>query len=172
MKAKTTIRERKEIETEMKNPLTEGKVILVTGIETTVFRTEEYDVPVAFYKCSDTGDEFTTPEQSEAWTDNLYGQYRKRHGIPSPDEIRSIRESYGMTLRQITLLLGFGVNQYAQYEKGQVPSESNGKLLRLAMKKENLLTLLKSSENCFGKEEYRMLRKNISSKSFQIQGEC
>lgn len=155
------IRNLKEIETDMKNPLTEGKVLLVTGIETTIFRTEAYDVPVSFYKTADTGDEFTTTEQSEAWTTSLYDQYRKRHGIPSPEEIRGLRESLDLTYRQMTLLLGFGTNQYAQYEKGQVPSESNGKLLSLAMKKQNLLTLLKSGKECFSPEEYKTIRQRI-----------
>lgn len=63
----------------------------------------------------------------------------------------------------MTLIMGFGPNQYSQYEKGQVPSESNGKLIRLAMKKENMMILLKESANKFDDREFKQLKAKISA---------
>lgn len=150
--------------TDMKSPFTGGKVSEFRGVESMDFRKETFNVPVRFFKCADTGQEFTTSEQDDEWSENLYGQYRRKHGIPSPDEIKSIRLKYGLTLREITLILGFGENQYSQYEKGQVPNESNGKLIALANKRANMLSLLRLSKERFTKEEYLNLRTRISEK--------
>ena len=70
---------------------------------------------------------------------------RVRHGIPFPEEIKATREKYGLSLAAISKILGFGINQYANYENGQVPSESNGKMILAARNKNFILSLLDSS---------------------------
>ena len=114
------------------SPFTGGKVREVFKQETMSFRGENYLVHSKYYVCEDTGQEFTTTEQDDSTLNDLYAQYRIKHGIPFPDEIASIRKRYGLNQSQIGKLLGFGVNQWARYEGGQVPSESNGRLSRMS----------------------------------------
>ena len=76
-----------------------------------------YEVPVRFYKCVDSGEEFTTGDQDEEWSTVLYSQYRQKHGIPSPDQIHELRSQIGLSLQELTSILGFGTNQLSQYEK-------------------------------------------------------
>lgn len=144
------------------SPFTGGKVKEVTKIETQTFRKESYNVHVRYYECVDTGEKFTTTEQDQLLFNDLYAQYRVKHGIPFPDEIKEIRLRYGLNYAQIAKILGFGVNQYAQYENGQVPSESNGKMILAIQKKETMLSLLEVSKDEFDSQEYETLKQKVN----------
>jgi transcriptional regulator with XRE-family HTH domain len=127
------------------------------------FRKENYTVHARYYVCEDTGEKFTTTEQDELKFNELYGQYRVRHGIPFPEEIKATREKYGLSLAAISKILGFGINQYANYENGQVPSESNGKMILAARNKDFMVSLLDSSREQFSETEYTKIRNSILS---------
>ena len=101
---------------EMISPFTGGKVKEVRAVEEHMFRKETYSVHVRYYVCVDTGERFTTTDQDELMFNELYSQYRVRHGIPFPSEIKEIRERYGLNYSQMSKILGFGINQYAQYD--------------------------------------------------------
>ena len=146
---------------EIKSPFTGGKVKEVSTVEEHEFRKEQFSVHVRYYVCEDTSERFTTTEQDELLFNELYSQYRVNHGIPFPEEIKSIRLHYGLNYQQITKILGFGVNQYAQYEKGQMPSESNGKLLSATMNRQFMLHLLEDSRAEFGEGEYNKVYQSI-----------
>ena len=147
------IKTKQEVE-QLKSPFTGGKVKEVSTIEEHEFRKEKFSVHVRYYICEDTGEKFTTTEQDELLFNELYSQYRVNHGIPFPEEIKGIRLRYSLNYQQITKILGFGANQYAQYEKGQMPSESNGKLLSAAMNRAFMLHLLEGSRAEFDEAEY------------------
>ena len=142
---------------EMRSPITGGKVKEVYENERQDFRGESFVVRSHYFVCLDTGEKFTHSKYPDTALDDLYAQYRNRHGIPFPDEIKAIRERYGMSYRQITAVLGFGENQYSQYEKGQVPSESNGKMIAAIKEKQVMLDMLERSKEEFDTEEYEKL---------------
>lgn len=144
-------------ETIIKSPYTGGKAEAVYALEKMEFRGEEFLVHGQYYRCKDTGEKFSTEEQDTATLNDLYSQYRIKHGIPFPDEIRAIRQRYGMNYSQIGKLLGFGVNQWAKYEAGQVPSESNGRLISALRRKDATLSLLKDLKELFDKPEYEKM---------------
>lgn len=146
---------------DIKSPFTGGKAKEVSTVEEHEFRKERFSVHVRYYVCEDTGEHFTTSEQDELLFNELYSQYRVKHGIPFPEEIKNVRAHYGLNYQQITKILGFGVNQYAQYEKGQVPSESNGKLLSAIMNQQFMLHLLEDSRAEFAEEEYHKVLQSI-----------
>ena len=147
---------------DMKSPLTGGKVKEVSTIEDAEFRKEKYRVHVRYYVCEDTGEQFTTTEQDTLQFNDLYSQYRIRHGIPFPDEIKEIRTRYGLNYSQISRILGFGTNQYAKYENGEVPSESNGKMIAAIRDKNVLLGLLKGCKDTFQPAEYDRILTSIN----------
>lgn len=149
---------------DMKSPFTGGRVKEVSAIETKNFRKEDFRVHVRYYICEDTGEQFTTTEQDMLQFNELYAQYRIKHGIPFADEIKEIRQRYSLNYSQISRILGFGANQYAKYESGEVPSESNGKMIAAIREKEVLLRLLRSCKSCFNAPEYdRILTSVIKS---------
>lgn len=147
---------------DMISPFTGGKVKEIRTVEEQVFRKETYSVHVRYYICEDTEERFTTKEQDELMFNELYSQYRVKHGIPFPSEIKEIRERYALNYSQMSKILGFGVNQYAQYENGQMPSESNGKMILAAGKKEVMLQFLEATKAEYEDAEYQRLKQAIT----------
>ena len=148
---------------DMESPFTGGKVIEVCDVEEKEFRKGKYQVHVRYYQCCDTGEQFTTDEQDTLMCNDLYGQYRVKHGIPFPEEIKSIRQHYGLTYSQITRILGFGINQYKEYEKGTVPSESNGKIIQMIRSREGMLMLLNASRGVFEPAEFDKVTEQVKA---------
>ena len=156
---------------DLKSPFTGGRVKEVSTVEEHEFRKETFSVHVRYYVCEDTSEKFTTSEQDELLFNELYSQYRAAHGIPFPEEIKAIRQHYGLNYQQMTKILGFGSNQYAQYEKGQVPSESNGKMLSAIMNRQFMLHLLEDSKAEFGDEEYRKVYQSVMASDSRVEDE-
>lgn len=96
------------------------------------FRKETFEIVFHFYKCEDSGEQFTTTTLDEVNINQVYNQYRNRFNIPFPDEIIKIREKYGLPAARMSEVLGLGVNSYRQYEAGEIPSIANGKLIQMA----------------------------------------
>ena len=147
---------------EMESPLTGGKVKEISTTEIKEFRKEKYQVNVRYYICEDTGEQFTTTEQDTLQFNDLYSQYRNKHGIPFPDEIKELRQKYGLNYSQISRILGFGANQYAKYEAGEMPSESNGKMIAAIKDKNVILGLLKGCKDSFQNSEYNKVLTSIT----------
>src|SRR5690606_24785323 len=61
----------------------------------------------------------------------LVNQYRVKYNIPFPEQIIGIRSKYDLPASKMSEILGFGANVYRQYEAGEVPSQSNAKLIQL-----------------------------------------
>lgn len=156
----------------LRSPFTGGKVKEVSTVEEHEFRKEKYSVHVRYYVCEDTHERFTTTEQDELLFNELYSQYRASHGIPFPDEIKKLRIKYGLNYQQINKILGFGANQYTQYEKGQIPSESNGKLLSAAMNRQFMLHLLEDSRSEFNETEYNKIYRSILASEAKPENEA
>ena len=156
---------------DLKSPFTGGRVKEVSTVEEHEFRKELFSVHVRYYVCEDTGEKFTTSEQDELLFNELYSQYRINHGIPFPEEIKAIRQHYGLNYQQMTKILGFGSNQYAQYEKGQVPSESNGKMLSAVMNRQFMLHLLEDSKTEFSDEEYEKVYQSVLASDIRVEDE-
>lgn len=95
------------------------------------FRKDAFNVVFHYYKCIDSGENFTTTELDELNIDQLYNQYRAKYNIPFPDEITRIREKYGLSALKMSAILGFGANSYRQYEAGEMPSISNARLIQM-----------------------------------------
>lgn len=151
----------KSIAKGMISPFTKGQVYLVEDTEKQTFRGEEYIVHARYYECKDTGEKFTSEEQDEQLIRELYNQYRMRHGIPFPDEIKEIRERYKLSCQQMSKIVGFGQNQWRQYESGKMPSESNGKSIAAIKSRDGMLAILEASRNEFDEKTYNKLRNNV-----------
>lgn len=70
----------------------------------------------------------------------------KKNNIPFVNEIIKLREDCQLSKADMGRLLGFGENQYYRYELGEVPSPSNGRLMRtLIDNREALMSAIKES---------------------------
>jgi putative zinc finger/helix-turn-helix YgiT family protein len=115
----------------MKSPMTGKEMILTKERRLMDFRKEEFEIIFHYYKCEDSGEQFTTTGLDELNINQLYNQYRDKFNIPFPDEIISIRKKYGLSAARMSEVLGFGINSYRQYEAGEMPSVANAKLIQM-----------------------------------------
>lgn len=125
----------------------------VTNID---FRKESYSVIYHYYWDEESGEQFTDEEQETININQVYNQYRAKYNVPFPDQIKEIRDKYGLSQTKMAELLGFGVNMYRQYENGEIPSSSNAKLIQMADDPIKFKELVESSYNVIddkGKQE-------------------
>ena len=87
--------------------------------------------------------------EGECW--DLVKGYLAKFGIPYADEIVAVRKRYGISASKMSLILGFGTNQYRLYEQGEVPNVSNGRMISSIMNPKVMLSMLESSKNLFTK---------------------
>jgi transcriptional regulator with XRE-family HTH domain len=115
----------------MKSPITGKEMKRMVKEDVLVFRKEEYPILYHYYLCEDSGEEFTDGPLDNLNVIQAYNQYRTRYNLPFPDEVKEIREQYGVSAAKMADILGFGVNVYRQYESGEVPSISNARLIQV-----------------------------------------
>ena len=116
----------------MKSPITGKDMRLIKERRSMEFRKESLEIVFHYFKCEDSGEQFTSTELDEINTHQVYNQYRDKFNIPFPDEITRIREKYGLSATRMSEILGFGINSYRQYEAGEMPSVANAKLIQMA----------------------------------------
>jgi len=146
----------------MVSPLTGKKMPLRKEERLLDFRKEEFKVSYHFYKCEESGEEFTDDVLDNLNLTQLYNQYRVKYGIPMIDEIKKIRENYGLSAAKMSDVLGFGVNVYRQYEAGEMPSVTNGRLIRMASDPKEFNKLLEIGKNALEKHEYERVSKKVA----------
>lgn len=115
----------------MKSPITGKEMTLVTEKRILDFRKETFQVVFHYYKCDDSGEQFTTTNMDEVNLNQLYNKYRGKFNIPFPDEIIAIRQKYNIAASKMAAILGFGTNSYRHYEAGEMPSVSNARLIQM-----------------------------------------
>ncbi|OKL42074.1 type II toxin-antitoxin system antitoxin SocA domain-containing protein [Pontibacter flavimaris] len=137
----------------MQSPITGKEMKLVMESAKLPFRKEEFEVMYHYYLCEDSGEQFTDDILDSINLNQVYNQYRERYGIPFPDEIKEIREQYGVSASKMSLILGFGANQYRLYETGEIPSVANGRLILAIREPEDFIKQVKASEHLLSLSE-------------------
>ncbi len=146
----------------MKSPFTGGEATLQQELRTMDFRKEQFKVLFQYYVCNDSGEQFTDEQLDEVNTNQVYNQYRAKYGIPFPDEIKAIREQYGLAANKMAEILGLGINVYRNYEAGEVPSVSNGRLIQMVKDPKEFRKLIDYSKNEFTPAELEKINKKIN----------
>lgn len=116
----------------MKSPFTGKEMKLTTEKRTVNFRKQDIEYINLSYFCEQSNESFVTTELEELNLKQIHNKYRELNGIPFPEEIKNLRGRYGLSAAKMSELFGFGPNQYALYENGEIPSLSNAKAINLA----------------------------------------
>ena len=141
----------------MKSPYTGKEMILCKEERPFAFRKEEFIVVYHYFKCPDSSESFTSTELDDLNLNQLYNQYRSKHIIPFPDEVKQIRIKYGLAVSKMSEVLGFGSNSYRNYENGEVPNLSNSRLIQLIKDAREFKKLLLLSNTFTGKSLEKVL---------------
>lgn len=147
----------------MKSPFTGKEMKRVYEKRTWNFRGEEYEYEYTAWRCEDTGEQFTTDATDNAAFVQVTNQYRAKYGIPFTDEIIAVRKRYGISAAKMSQILGIGTNQYRLYEQGEVPSVSNGRMIRSIMNPKVMLEMVESSKNVLTASEYEKITGKVKS---------
>ena len=129
--------------------------------DTVSYRGEEYPCIITLFQDENNGETFTTTKSDTVWFNQVTNQYRAKYGIPYTDEIVALRERYGVSAAKMSAILGFGINQYRLYEMGEVPSESNGKMIRSAMNPRVFLDLVNNSRHHLTDREFTKISARV-----------
>lgn len=132
----------------------EAKIKNVTRVEGIDVRGEAIEVEAKYYQCTECGVEFENTQGPDA-LEEAYREYRRRHEMLQPEDIREWRNTYGITQKELSTLLGWGGATLSRYENGALQDETHEKMLCMAMEPHNLLNLIRETPHAFipGKRE-------------------
>lgn len=95
--------------------------------------------------------------------ERAYDAYRKRHGILSPKEVRALRESYGLSLREFSKFLGFGEQTAYRYEHGDLPDQPHNTLMLSAGSIDGAKLLLSQNGHRLSDRSVASIKQRIQS---------
>ncbi len=104
------------------------------------------DVEAQILVCTECEEEFFCEELDGATLVNAYNEYRKKHKLLLPEEIKAIREQYGLSQRSFAKLLNWGDKTIHRYENGAIQDKAHNSMLQFLKKPENMQTYLEENE--------------------------
>ena len=130
--------------------------------EELVVRGEPIVVPVEYYKCTECGAEFEDPKSIYDPLVVAYEEYRKRHNMMQPEEIRSLRQKYGLTQKELSGLLGWGAVTLTRYENGALQDKTHDTVLQMIRDPKNVLMLVEQKGAFLGEKRRKQLSESLS----------
>lgn len=119
-------------------------------------RGEPVEVDAEFYRCASCGEEFENTRGPDSLA-IAYREYRRRHDMLQPEQIREWRKQYGLTQKEVGQLLGWGDVTLSRYETGALQVDAHERMLRLAMEPHNLMRLIEETPEALPEEKRERL---------------
>ena len=107
---------------------------------------EQIEVEAQVLICAECGEEFYCEELDNATLIKAYNEYRRRHKLLFPEEIRKIREQYKLSQRSFAKLLNWGDKTICRYENGSIQDKAHNSLLLFLRNPENMKAYLADNE--------------------------
>lgn len=119
---------------------------IITRQETFKVCGEDITIDAQVLVCAECGEELFCEELDSATLVNAYNEYRRKHKLLLPDEIKKIRKQYGLSQRSFAKLLNWGDKTICRYENGSVQDKAHNSLLLFLREPENMRTYLTENE--------------------------
>lgn len=107
---------------------------------------EIIEVDAQVLVCVECGEEFFSEELDNETLVTAYNEYRRKHKLLLPEEIKKIREQYGLSQRAFAKLLNWGDKTICRYENGSIQDRVHNSLLLFLREPENMRTYLTENE--------------------------
>lgn len=133
------------------------KVEIKTEVRNREFRNEAFKVFEQYFYCDNCKNDFTNTEQDEFAINQVYNQYREKYDIPFPEELTELKEKYGVSSAKMAEILGFGINQFRNYELGEIPNNSNSKTLKIIKETKLFRVYVEQSKNSLKEKDYNKI---------------
>ncbi|MBO5148601.1 MAG: DUF4065 domain-containing protein [Clostridia bacterium] len=137
---------KREVET---NIITQKESYIVCG--------EEIEVDAQVLVCADCGEEFFCEELDNNTLLAAYNKYRKKHKLLFPEEIKRIREQYGLSQRAFAKLLNWGDKTICRYENGSIQDKAHNSLLLFLREPKNMRVFLNENEILLDERQQKKL---------------
>ena len=141
----------------------EHKVKTVKINERTTFKKRKVSYDAIYMYC-DIADELYMDEHQIVENDSrLKDAYRKIEGLLTSEEICGIRAKYGITQRDLSIVLGWGGKTITRYERHQVQDKAHDMILKKIDRDPDwFLLLLEEAKDALSDEAYQKYLKSAS----------
>jgi putative zinc finger/helix-turn-helix YgiT family protein len=112
-----------------------------TKKETLIVNKQKINVTTKIYHCWEGDHYFYDPADEEKKFQDAYRVYRELNGLLQPEEIKEIREKYGLSRRALARFLGWGEITVQRYETGALQDNAHNNLLLLIKETDNFKRL-------------------------------
>ncbi|MFW6371072.1 MAG: type II toxin-antitoxin system antitoxin SocA domain-containing protein [Bacteroidota bacterium] len=141
----------------MKSPFTGKEMTVVKEWREMTYRKEQFNVLYHFYRCEGTEEQFENDHFATLNYNQVVNQYRVRHRIPFPEQIKKIRQKYGLSAAKMSKIMGMGPNSWRNYEGDEVPSKVHANLILMISDAENFKEYIEKYSELEGKEREKIL---------------
>lgn len=122
---------------------------------------EKVEVAAEVMVCPICGEELFNEELDSATLIQAYNEYRRRHKLLLPEEIKEIRERYGLSQRSFAKLLNWGDKTVNRYENGAIQDRAHNSLLVFLREPKNMRTYLAENEVLLPEKQKERLLKTV-----------
>lgn len=136
---------------------------IITRKETYNVCGETVEVDARVLVCAECGEEFYCEELDNATLVCAYDEYRRRHKLLFPEEIKKIREQYGLSQRSFAKLLNWGDKTICRYENGSIQDKAHNSLLLFLRDPKNMRTYLTENEIMLSAKWQNQLLETVDS---------
>jgi putative zinc finger/helix-turn-helix YgiT family protein len=127
---------------------------------------EPIEVDAQVLVCAECGEEFYSEELDNATLLSAYNEYRRRHKLLFPEDIKKIREQYGLSQRAFSRLLNWGDKTICRYENGSIQDKAHNSLLLFLRVPENMEIYLMENEVALSRKQRDKLLETIDLLKF------
>jgi putative zinc finger/helix-turn-helix YgiT family protein len=100
--------------------------------ETYTVKGESIEILAQVAVCPQCNQDLYDDELNSQTQQTVFNQYRQKHGLLTPEEIRRIRGKYKLSQKAFSRLLGFGEVTIHRYELGSIQEKNHDLLIRQA----------------------------------------
>lgn len=137
-------------------------------IETIIVRDEPIETCSTITYCKSCGDKVWNNEIDNYNLIKAYEIYKKNHSLLTSNEIKQIREQYGISQVTFSKILGLGEKTITRYENGCIQDNAQNNLILLAKNKYNFNVLFKRSKKLLTEAEINKIESNLNNSLPQI----
>ncbi len=95
--------------------------------------------------CKICGEKIFSEKYDDDNIERAYNQYRKKHGLMLPSEIKELREKYRISQKTMAQVLGWGEVTITRYENGMIQDRAHNVILALIKDETNFIKTVRNS---------------------------
>jgi putative zinc finger/helix-turn-helix YgiT family protein len=134
-----------------------------TRLETVTINKQEIRVTTNVYRCEDGKHYFYDPIDEENKFQSAYREYRRMNGLLQPEEIKEIRDKYGLSQRALARFLGWGEITVQRYEAGALQDNAHNNLLLLIRETSNFERLFEVRRHQLDVKDVSKINKRLDA---------